>query len=185
MQIVSLPDGVIPAYGEKRRNGRSSQCQRWIHPRIRGKETLLTSVVFSTVDSSPRTGGRSKQFNIPEGNYGLIPTHRGEIHSLRQWQRLPWAHPRIRGKEHSHRDYRYPVPGFIPAYGEKSYPDSRIRWTIRAHPRLRGKERCSIVGLGIVSGSSPRTGEKFNLIAVRHVQNGLIPAHRGKIPTAR
>ena len=75
------------------------------------------------------------------------------------------------------------VNGLIPAHAGKINPETRQERPERAHPRSRGENNTSTRRGRIFEGSSPLTRGKSSERIHALLEDGLIPAHAGKMST--
>ena len=150
---------LIPAHAGKTA---FSGPPRWgfsAHPRSRGENPHLVSVVRMDEGSSPLTRGKRKNGVSAPGLDGLIPAHAGKTLHHPECTKMRPAHPRSRGENHEKaigmktktgsspltRGKR-PVHAtrragsrLIPAHAGKTMTCPSTSCTSRAHPRSRGE----------------------------------------------
>ena len=179
--FLTAGEGFIPDHAGKTLCSCSSSSQDWAHPRSRGENLGCDTQGVDVV--------------------GLIPTHTGKTLGRRPRLQRCWAHPR------SHRENRSDMqeflnalgsspltrrklvvrvavelpPGLIPAHAGKTSRRMHPRTSAPAHPRSR-RENCSVC-LDTLRpwGSSPLTRGKHRCGGLDLRDDGLIPAHTGKM----
>ena len=170
------------------------------HPRSRGENISLLSVLFTRAGSSPLTRGKREIALRTVLRERLIPAHAGKTTAVRQCLRSAGAHPRSRG-ENTHADRLTSIArgsspltrgkragvdpkeasdGLIPAHAGKTAWGGDRSGAARAHPRSRGENCVSCPQVTRRPGSSPLTRGKHRLASAGVPISGLIPAHAGK-----
>ena len=192
--------GLIPAHAGKTA---FSGPPRWgfsAHPRSRGENPHLVSVVRMDEGSSPLTRGKRKNGVSAPGLDGLIPAHAGKTLHHPGCTKMRPAHPRSRGENAPLPHFPWLVKGsspltrgkhvalvvheladrLIPAHAGKTLGWHQDLDQQRAHPRSRG-ENGPDAPLGILrAGSSPLTRGKQAPTMIGRGPPRLIPAHAGK-----
>ena len=90
--------GLIPAHAGKTSTRRTRTSERAAHPRSRGENAVIDTLIADRAGSSPLTRGKPNQRPLRCRASGLIPAHAGK--TLRIWgvSQLTGAHPRSRGE---------------------------------------------------------------------------------------
>ena len=192
--------GLIPAHAGKTGSWTLLRSVSRAHPRSRGENALLASMVVLAWGSSPLTRGKLHADADFVHREGLIPAHAGKTSSTNRIRSRTWAHPRSRGENRTLRRLRSrlrgsspltrgkrgdapPGPAFlglIPAHAGKTGPTSPRPPTPRAHPRSRGENTGILIATAGYTGSSPLTRGKRVKEYQKRVSKRLIPAHAGK-----
>ena len=154
----------------------------------------------TAVGSSPLTRGKPQIVQLVGQVGGLIPAHAGKTHRPLRRAIRSAAHPRSRG-ENTPLYLRLALTAgsspltrgkrrrcwsafqsvrLIPAHAGKTSTRAPLISLEQAHPRSRGENvrRCS--SRCQVSGSSPLTRGKPQIVTLVGQMGGLIPAHAGK-----
>ena len=155
--------------------------------------------------SSPLTRGKRREDLDSNREDGLIPAHAGKTATNRLSQISAGAHPRSRGENtlnlgsgaafvgsspltrgKQEGPARRERPGrLIPAHAGKTSRRRCRRSPGGAHPRSRGENPRVALKTSAISGSSPLTRGKLEMIQERFPESGLIPAHAGKTSRRR
>ena len=192
--------GLIPAHaGKTVVHGRPASGLR-AHPRSRGENVPGPDTAGMPGGSSPLTRGKPPdQVSVDEPGR-LIPAHAGKTSRGRAGTAKRPAHPRSRGENPGARGDHGVDPGsspltrgkprspasdrhrarLIPAHAGKTSPMVVIGRPSRAHPRSRGENDRVLEPHSSVSGSSPLTRGKPDVIITTPSGPRLIPAHAGK-----
>ena len=93
--------GLIPAHAGKTSDAIRRSCLIWAHPRSRGENPHLVSVVHMDEGSSPLTRGKHSGHRPDGRRVGLIPAHAGKTLASTSWACPARAHPRSRGENAS------------------------------------------------------------------------------------
>ena len=121
--------GLIPAHAGKTRRAPRQRDEREAHPRSRGENVRVGSVVFVRRGSSPLTRGKPAGLSSLITSSRLIPAHAGKTRpaAYRSGQRT--AHPRSRGENWQPRTRTVGRPGSSPLTRGKRQPtDSFSQW---------------------------------------------------------
>ena len=200
---VKAPSGrirLIPAHAGKTTVSVAQVLAYPAHPRSRGENRTMPTMIAKAVGSSPLTRGKHDFVLARRLDVGLIPAHAGKTshHDLSKVR--TWAHPRSRGENSpsaavspsgwgsspltrgKHVDIGFPdgTTRLIPAHAGKTNAVSGIVLRSGAHPRSRGENSFFIPGGPRMRGSSPLTRGKRCLGGRRSDLVRLIPAHAGK-----
>ena len=150
---------LIPAHAGKTNRQQCSALAWGAHPRSRGENSLLRSLLPSPLGSSPLTRGKRDAGFAKSSGIGLIPAHAGKTSRRAGRMDQRRAHPRSRGEnvepgdDHRATNGSSPLtrgkptgsgrpsssPGLIPAHAGKTPAARPPRRTPRAHPRSRGE----------------------------------------------
>ena len=170
------------------------------HPRSRGENAPIVSVLPFNQGSSPLTRGKQDGGQHGREAGRLIPAHAGKTLLTTPPRRLSAAHPRSRGEnitrncsqmvrvgsspltrgKRSLTVSRATLNGLIPAHAGKTTLTRTITTDTTAHPRSRGENGRAEGQQVAAGGSSPLTRGKHALVAASVNAWGLIPAHAGK-----
>ena len=133
------PGGLIPAHAGKTGRGRRNSHRPRAHPRSRGENHDLFSLVIVDRGSSPLTRGKHHQPRRHLRREGLIPAHAGKTgHAMSCTLLSGGSSPLTRGKLSS-RWSRARCAGLIPAHAGKTPACSWALPGVWAHPRSRGE----------------------------------------------
>ena len=192
--------GLIPAHAGKTPSSCNPIPRVAAHPRSRGENAKYTLCRGMNGGSSPLTRGKPAWTRCPRPCRRLIPAHAGKTFR-RKVGFFDWpAHPRSRGENSPFRGSRvlyagsspltrgklvvisvfYIQDGLIPAHAGKTGFQRRASMIRGAHPRSRGENPTAYTPVGAVTGSSPLTRGKQNMLAGERGHGRLIPAHAGK-----
>ena len=192
--------GLIPAHAGKTIRAHPRPTGGRAHPRSRGENAPIVSVLPFSQGSSPLTRGKRPVAQEPPGGSRLIPAHAGKTRDFVTRFCYTRAHPRsrgenmpepgrlamragssplTRGKRHLLRP-RLRERGLIPAHAGKTSLMSCSSGLVTAHPRSRGENSPNQGYEAKVSGSSPLTRGKPASDRGTPWGSGLIPAHAGK-----
>ena len=191
---------LIPAHAGKTAATWPTPPDAAAHPRSRGENDDLFSLVIGDRGSSPLTRGKPSTVRASPSPPGLIPAHAGKTLAYKRKHTFHEAHPRSRGENY---DSDCPahwgggsspltrgkhVPGvrgprlrrLIPAHAGKTKRNYKNNSLCKAHPRSRGENQLSSLTAGTVMGSSPLTRGKLPGGGPGSRGRRLIPAHAGK-----
>ena len=191
---------LIPAHAGKTWPPPSQSGTPRAHPRSRGENAFIISVLKARGGSSPLTRGKHRQILADVISEGLIPAHAGK--TPRGWSRTATcrAHPRSRGENTAPVGTRAKRTGsspltrgklgagggaqgdgrLIPAHAGKTSSLMRAISVVRAHPRSRGENPPKSWSARKSKGSSPLTRGKPYAGVKAPAGWRLIPAHAGK-----
>ena len=196
--------GLIPAHAGKTPESPPRAGGPWAHPRSRGENAPMVSVLPFSQGSSPLTRGKPPSRRVQRRRQGLIPAHAGKTIGLGPFGVGHRAHPRSRGENRRPRGPRgsdrgsSPLTrgkptqlgwwglslGLIPAHAGKTTASPRRTANPQAHPRSRGENELDRRDRTRIRGSSPLTRGKRGVEPLLHERRGLIPAHAGKTSSA-
>ena len=172
---------LIPAHAGKTRGSPSPSDRGWAHPRSRGENRPMTSMLSDRFGSSPLTRGKRRHHQRRACLAGLIPAHAGKTACPSCSRPVSWAHPRSRG-ENAHASCArvvidgsspltrgkhtrlQPPPharGLIPAHAGKTIRPAPPPYRSPAHPRSRGENVEDARFALCDGGSSPLTRGKL------------------------
>ena len=192
--------GLIPA-GAGRTGGRAPErTGHRAHPRWRGADLLLESVVTKKLGSSPLARGGPQRDPRDVRSTGLIPAGAGRtsVRGPAAWSGR--AHPRWRGADDPPAMRRRVATGssplarggpacvqrlldgqgLIPAGAGRTLTRRPSRVTNRAHPRWRGADDGLGIAMDCFLGSSPLARGGLCRRSQGGGQPGLIPAGAGR-----
>ena len=177
--------GLIPAHAGKTQPEGSRKMITRAHPRSRGENTFPAVDAITRAGSSPLTRGKPDRAAGPGQVVGLIPAHAGKTASRSPRPYPGGAHPRsrgenlllvlpsgsvqgssplTRGKPRPSRPPPRPC-GLIPAHAGKTVAGDGCFDCHGAHPRSRGENTSASATCLNVSGSSPLTRGKREVVA--------------------
>ncbi len=172
----------------------------WVDPRVRGGGIIAFLILINSRGRSPRTRGRQlfalRIILFP----GSIPAYAGEAPLCFSTPRRSRVDPRVRGggplavrppvffKGRSPRTRgrrggelaEYGVVGSIPAYAGEAALVPIMAKIVQVDPRVRGGGVCRAGEVLVMSGRSPRTRGRRNLVAAQTPRCGSIPAYAGE-----
>ena len=151
--------GLIPAHAGKTPESPPRAGGPWAHPRSRGENAPMVSVLPFSQGSSPLTRGKRAHGLRLALQPGLIPAHAGKTTFSTGPTSSSGAHPRSRGENHWSWSFRCGSPGsspltrgkpapsrpsrkrsrLIPAHAGKTHPARVVGAFPWAHPRSRGE----------------------------------------------
>ena len=193
-------DGLIPAHAGKTEDERAGRGATGAHPRSRGENAVIDTLIADREGSSPLTRGKQRRVDASRARAGLIPAHAGKTPLRNKACAGEGAHPRSRGENvvtccHAAagagsspltRGKHLPClgtsgrSGLIPAHAGKTTSGARRVMRLGAHPRSRGENYSRPGRKPDFSGSSPLTRGKPPAHAAPTTDTRLIPAHAGK-----
>ena len=192
--------GIIPAHAGKTRPMSWRPTSSGDHPRSRGENVRIVSVLWVFVGSSPLTRGKRARGRRHPLVQGIIPAHAGKTTCSWSPRRTPRDHPRSRGENfvtvgvtlggvgsspltRGKQGLRLTLGGnrgIIPAHAGKTRGRMRASRGSRDHPRSRGENAKQMRVLTKAGGSSPLTRGKHPRRRRGPERPGIIPAHAGK-----
>ena len=107
-------EGLIPAHAGKTLAGPPRRQGREAHPRSRGENRLVYSLIKDDPGSSPLTRGKPRWVGGCRRPMRLIPAHAGKTPPQRTASRSTAAHPRSRGENGSASLWMYGGAGSSP-----------------------------------------------------------------------
>ena len=156
----AVPDGLIPAHTGKTRAQPQHRGAIRAHPRSRGENSATDRSPIVKAGSSPLTRGKLQIGELAPPAHGLIPAHAGKTPSAVPKSWAIWAHPRSCGENRTDDCHKITKRGSSPLTRENAWAE---------HPNTSRV------------GSSPLTRGKRKSVGSRRYQEGLIPAHAGKM----
>ena len=192
--------GLIPACAGKTNVQARSGSPCPAHPRVCGENPHASRDCRRIPGSSPRVRGKPDTKYPDSSHTGLIPACAGKTIQTQHTLCCDRAHPRVCGENldgikgigwdggSSPRVRGKPASqasstasgGLIPACAGKTERVRRRASNTRAHPRVCG-ENCRLDPPSLKdSGSSPRVRGKLEVIRLKIIPRGLIPACAGK-----
>ena len=173
-------DGLIPAHAGKTEDERAGRGATGAHPRSRGENAVIDTLIADREGSSPLTRGKQRRVDASRARAGLIPAHAGKTPLRNKACAGEGAHPRSRGENvvtccHAAagagsspltRGKHLPClgtsgrSGLIPAHAGKTPRARSTNHRHEAHPRSRGENRRRRAPARPPRGSSPLTRGK-------------------------
>ena len=175
-------------------------AETWDHPRIRGKDTVLTRTEAILQGSPPHTRERHSLQEEQRFQCRITPAYAGKTLCLQERRQYSRDHPRIRGKDififggitsesgsPPHTRERPAVltnslslSGITPAYAGKTMKIIGNIAAYRDHPRIRGKDASKDTQDNDSVGSPPHTRERRCGSCSDISSLGITPAYAGK-----
>ena len=154
---------LIPAHAGKTSRCGCCEYEGWAHPRSRGENYVISSVLHKGTGSSPLTRGKRVGQVRPEGLWVAHPRSRGENHlAALTGRRNIGSSPLTRGKPPADRRDRR-RGRLIPAHAGKTCCGFCPGSGMPAHPRSRGENAAIVAAVADYEGSSPLTRGKHFL----------------------
>ena len=131
--------GLIPAHAGKTVGACRGATPAGAHPRSRGENAVIDTLIADRAGSSPLTRGKRLRVRMHAPGRGLIPAHAGKTHRPAVVPGRSPAHPRSRGENVCHAVFPSGRNGLIPAHAGKTLSASVSGPFSGAHPRSRGE----------------------------------------------
>ena len=192
--------GITPARAGKTSALMSSYAAPGDHPRSRGKDFALCTILPWLPGSPPLA--RERLFRDYDKRYstGITPARAGKTRDTSRIIRIDRDHPRSRGKDTRHHAppsvflgspplarERPDGPlgsvfriGITPARAGKTHPASQTFRRFQDHPRSRGKDFSTTSWLVATTGSPPLARERHGGHLRCRAVVGITPARAGK-----